>query len=141
MNEIRKLMEAIEQINEDEINPDLVLPRGKKMILQVEEGDYKRGLIIEAKEGGGYDVEYWYENPSNITPAEVKVDGKKIKDDAMKVYLGFHPEKGDTEEEELPEANGILPDRENDQEDFATQGGSNDQPYGPDWDYFTGGRP
>lgn len=73
------------------------LPRGKKIVLQAEETDYKRGLIVELKEGGGYDIEYWYENPSNITPAEVKVDGKSIKDDAKLVYLGFHPEKGDTE--------------------------------------------
>ena len=76
---------------------DLKLPRGKKVVLQVEDSDYKRGLIVEAKDGGGYDVEYWRENPSNVVTAEVKVDGKSIKDDAKLVYLGFHPEKGDTE--------------------------------------------
>ena len=75
------------------------LPRGKKVILEAAESDYKRGLIVELKEGGGYDVEYWYEDPSNITPAEVKVDGKSIKKDAKKVYLGFHPEKGDKDED------------------------------------------
>lgn len=84
-----------EGINDTEV--DLKLPRGKKVVLQVEESDYIRGLIIQAKEGGGYDVEYWRENPTNIVPAEVKVDGEIIKDDAKIVYLGFHPEKGDEE--------------------------------------------
>lgn len=97
--DIRKLIETVNQLNEDEINPDLVLSRGKKMILQVEESDYKRGLIVEAKEGGGYDVQYWYEDPSNIMSSKVKVDGQTIKDDAKLVYLGFHPEKGDADED------------------------------------------
>lgn len=87
-----KLQQLLIEAKENPIK----LPRGKKIVLQAEESDYKRGLIIELK-GGGYNVEYWYENPSNVMPAEVKVDGKSIKDDAKLVYLGFHPEKGDTE--------------------------------------------
>lgn len=86
-----KLLKILNEAKEDPIK----LPRGKKIVLQAEESDYKRGLIVELKEGGGYNIEYWYENPSNIMPAEVKVDGKSIKDDAKLVYLGFHPEKGD----------------------------------------------
>ena len=80
------------------LNENVKLPRGKKITLEAEESDYRRGLIVELMEGGGYNVEYWYETPSNIMPAEVKVDGKSIKDDAKLVYLGFHPEKGDTDE-------------------------------------------
>ena len=87
-------MKLLKLLTEAEETP-VKLPRGKKVVLQAEESDYKRGLIIELKEGGGYDVEYWYENPSNVMPAEVKVDGKSIKKDAKLVYLGFHPEKGD----------------------------------------------
>jgi len=71
------------------------LPRGKKVILQAEGSDYKRGLIVTLKDGGGYDIEYWYEDPNNIMPAEVKVDGKSVSKDGKKVFLGFHPEKGD----------------------------------------------
>ena len=82
---------------ENVLNENVKLPRGKKITLEAEESDYRRGLIVELMEGGGYNVEYWYETPSNIMPAEVKVDGKSIKDDAKLVYLGFHPEKGDTE--------------------------------------------
>ena len=96
MNDIRKLIEAIEDAQGDEV--DLKLPRGKKVVLEAEESDYRRGLIVELMEGGGYNVEYWYEDPSNVYPAEVKVDGESVKDDAMLVYLGFHPEKGDVDE-------------------------------------------
>ncbi len=71
------------------------LPRGKKVILQAEGSDYKRGLVVTLKEDGGYDIEYWYETPDNIMPAEVKVDGKSVSKDGKKVFLGFHPEKGD----------------------------------------------
>lgn len=122
------LDEATEQ------NAPVNLPRGKKVILQVEESDYKRGLIIQAKEGGGYDIQYWREDPSNVVTAEVKVDGKSIKDDAKLVYLGFHPEKGD----EIEEANGILPDRSgNDEfENIDTKSGDRN---GPDWEYWAGG--
>lgn len=74
-----------------------MLPRGKKVVLQADESDYNRGLIVTLKEGGGYDVEYWYEKPSNIMPAEVIVDGKSVSKDGKKVFLGFHPEKGDKE--------------------------------------------
>ena len=88
-----KLLKLLTEAKEEPVK----LPRGKKLVLQAEESDYKRGLIIELKEGGGYDVEYWYEEPSNIMPAEVKVDGKSIKKDAKLVYLGFHPEKGDVD--------------------------------------------
>ena len=90
MTTMRRLMEAVQQM--DDSSP-IMLPRGKKVILQVEESDYKRGLIVESKIDGGYDVEYWYEDPSNVM--SVEVDGQKIKDDAKLVYLGFHPEKGD----------------------------------------------
>lgn len=86
----------IQQLLEQE-KPRVKLPRGEKVILQAEGSDYERGLIVELKEDGGYDVEYWYEKPSNIMPAEVKVDGKSVSKDGKKVFLGFHPEMGDKE--------------------------------------------
>ena len=91
----------IEEAEESEV--DLKLPRGKKIILEAEEDDYRRGLIVEFKEEGGYDVEYWVKDPSNVYPSEVKVDGESVKKDAKLVYLGFHPEKGDVEENIIAE--------------------------------------
>ncbi len=92
-------MKLLKEINEAVKEEDRVkLPRGKKVVLQAEGSDYKRGLIVKLKEEGGYDVEYWMDDPDNIVPAEVKVDGKSIKDDANLVFLGYHP-KSDTDED------------------------------------------
>jgi hypothetical protein len=68
------------------------LPRGQKVILQAEDQNYDRGLVVELKEDGGYDVQYWYESPDNIEPAEVVVDGETITDSGELVYIGYHPE-------------------------------------------------
>ena len=68
------------------------LPRGKKIILQAEDREYKRGLVVELKKDGGYDLYYWYDDPKKVYPAEVKIDGKSVKKDGKKVHIGFHPE-------------------------------------------------
>ena len=68
------------------------LPRGEKVILQAEDTDYNRGLIVELKEDGGYDIQYWFETPDNIEPAEIKIDGKSITDAGNLVHVGYHPE-------------------------------------------------
>ena len=39
------------------------LHRGKKLVLRAE-GDEERGLVIELKKSGGYDIFYWYDDPS-----------------------------------------------------------------------------
>jgi len=70
----------------------LVLPRGKKVILQAEEEDYDRGLIVELTKEGGYKIYYWYGEDIKIYPAEVLIDGESIKPDAREVYIKFHPE-------------------------------------------------
>ena len=70
----------------------LILPRGKKVVLQAEEQDYKRGLIVELTNEGGYKINYWYGDDVKVYPAEVEVDGVSIKDDANEVYIKFHPE-------------------------------------------------
>ena len=36
------------------------LPRGKKVVLQADDKEYDRGLIVQYKEDGSYDIEYWY---------------------------------------------------------------------------------
>ena len=68
------------------------LPRGQKVILQAEDEDYDRGLVVELKEEGGYDIQYWYDSPENIEPAEIKIDGKTITDEGNLVHIGYHPE-------------------------------------------------
>jgi len=70
----------------------LVLPRGKEMILQAEEKDYKRGLLVTLLESGGYKIKYWYGDDVKVYPAEVEVDGESIKKDAVEVDILFHPE-------------------------------------------------
>ena len=70
----------------------LVLPRGKKVVLQAEEDDYDRGLIVELTNEGGYKIYYWYGEDIKVYPAEVEVDGQSIKPDAKEVYIKFHPE-------------------------------------------------
>ena len=70
----------------------LVLPRGKKVVLQAEEDNYDRGLIVELTNEGGYKIYYWYGEDIKIYPAEVEIDGQSIKPDAKEVYIKFHPE-------------------------------------------------
>ena len=85
--------EPLSPLNEDITDKtDFILPRGKKIILQAEEEDYDRGLIVELTNEGGYKINYWYGDDVKIYPAEVEVDGESIKDDANEVYIKFHPE-------------------------------------------------
>ena len=94
------LIENKEPLNEAEEEEDsnrvaeaaLILPRGEKVVLQAEEDDYQRGLIVELTNEGGYKINYWYGDDVKIYPAEGEVDGISIKDDANEVYIKFHPE-------------------------------------------------
>lgn len=70
---------------------DLTLPRGIQKVLQAEEKEYDRGLLVKLLKNGGYEVAYWYDEHKPY-PVEVLVDGKSIKKDAKKVTLKFHPE-------------------------------------------------
>jgi hypothetical protein len=70
----------------------IILPRGEKVVLQAEDQNYDRGLVVELMYNGGYNVQYWYDSPDNIEPVEVQVDGQKITDAGSLVYLGYHPE-------------------------------------------------
>jgi hypothetical protein len=90
--DIKKIIrEEIEKLNE-EIQSDLVLPKGKRIVLQADNPKVNRGLIVTWLEDGGYNVEYWYKDPSKIYPAEVVIDGKPITKDGKVVHLGYHPE-------------------------------------------------
>ena len=87
------LNEAEEGENDNRVpQAELILPRGKKVVLQAEVKDYKRGLIVELTEEGGYKINYWYGDDVKVYPAEVLVVGESIKPDANEVYIKFHPE-------------------------------------------------
>ena len=78
-----------EQVLDD---TDLELKRGKVYVLQAEEKDYKRGLIVRLLPDGGYDVKYWFKSPTNVYPVEVFIDGKSVTKNGKVIKLGFHPE-------------------------------------------------
>ena len=88
----KKLDEAEEKDSNLVPGAALVLPRGKEVILQAEEEDYKRGLLVTLTEDGGYKIKYWYGDDVKVYPAEVEVDGESIKKDAVEVNILFHPE-------------------------------------------------
>ena len=108
-----------ESINEEEEEGNkiagaaLILPRGKKVILQAEDQDYQRGLIVELTKEGGYKMNYWYGPDAEVYPVEVEVDGVDIKEDAKEVYMKFHPE---LKEEEWSEDFGELEEDHTDRE-------------------------
>jgi hypothetical protein len=69
-----------------------LLPRGEKLIIQADDPDYRRGLLVELLDEGGYNVNYWYGTPDNVYPIEVVVDGISVADDGEDITLKFHPE-------------------------------------------------
>lgn len=73
-------------------NSTTLLPRGEKLIIQADDADYKRGLVIDLLDEGGYNVNYWYNDPSEIYPIEVLVDGVSVADAGKDITLKFHPE-------------------------------------------------
>ena len=95
-------------LEEDEDNnivpeAELILPRGKKVILQAEDTDYKRGLIVELLDNGGYEMAYWYDKPDKPYPVEILVDGVSIKPDGKIVEMKFHPQDYYDKQDELNE--------------------------------------
>ena len=68
-----------------------MLSKDKKIVLQADSKEDPRGLIVKWRSDGGYDVAYWYDNPDNIVPAELKGDGVSF-GNIKNVFLGFHPE-------------------------------------------------
>ena len=91
MNIKELIREEIKKLNE-EVESDLVLPKDKRIVLQADNPKVNRGLIVTWLEDGGYNVEYWYKDPSKIYPAEVIIDGKPITTNGKVVHLGYHPE-------------------------------------------------
>ena len=92
MNELSAFRKFLKEEEEKEEGIDMVLPRGKEIVLKAEDDDYERGLLVTLLEDGGYEVKYWFEEPSKVYPVEVLIDGESIKKDGKVVKLGFHPE-------------------------------------------------
>lgn len=68
------------------------LPKDISVVLQADDEEYNRGLIVTYLSNGGYDVQYWYDEPNNIVPAEIKIDGETITPNGKLVHIGYHPE-------------------------------------------------
>lgn len=77
---------------EERVDADLMLPRGEQKILQAVSDKVERGLRVKLLDDGGYDMAYWFKDPSKPYPVEVLVDGESIKKDAKVVEMKFHPE-------------------------------------------------
>ena len=72
----------------------MILKRGKRTVLTAQDDRYKRGLLVQYNKDGSYDMEYWFDKPSDVYPVEVTVDGRSVKKDARKVSMLYHPELG-----------------------------------------------
>jgi len=92
MKELSDFRLFLKETEEKEDGIDMVLPRGKEIVLKADDKDYERGLLVTLLEDGGYEVKYWYDDPSKVYPVEVFIDGESIKKDGKIVKLGFHPE-------------------------------------------------
>ena len=88
----RSKVPPVTQTNEEEHGVDLKIPTGKKMILQADDEKHTRGLVITSNEDGSYDSYYWYDNPMEPMPIEVKIDGESVSKDAKNVRWEYHPE-------------------------------------------------
>jgi hypothetical protein len=70
----------------------MLLPKDIPVVLQADDEEYERGLIVTYLSNGGYDVQYWYDEPNNIVSAEIKIDGESITPNGKLVHIGYHPE-------------------------------------------------
>ena len=70
----------------------MLLPKDIPVVLQADDEEYERGLIVTYLSNGGYDVQYWYDKPNNIVSAEIKIDGESITPNGKLVHIGYHPE-------------------------------------------------
>jgi hypothetical protein len=70
----------------------ILLPKDTPVVLQADDAEYQRGLVVTYLSNGGYDVQYWYDKPDNIVGAEIKIDGESITTDGKLVHIGYHPE-------------------------------------------------
>ena len=70
---------------------DIILPIDKQMVLQAEETEYNRGLLVTNNKDKSYDIAYWADKFEPY-PIEVEIDGKSVAKEAKVIKLLFHPE-------------------------------------------------
>ena len=88
------LVDETKELNEGDvikIMGDVILPIDKQMILQAEEDEYNRGLLVTNNKDKSYDIAYWA-NEFKPYPIEVEIDGKSVAKEAKVIKLLFHPE-------------------------------------------------
>tara|TARA_R100001082_G_scaffold106664_2_gene79736 strand:+ start:628 stop:1377 length:750 start_codon:yes stop_codon:yes gene_type:complete len=88
------------------IDEDLKLPVGEVKILQADDDQYDRGLLVKYTEDKSYEVQYWYED-TTVYPVEILIDGESVKKDAKKVTFKYHPELNDEGDVEPNEEKSI----------------------------------
>ena len=79
------------------IDEDLRLPAGEVKILQADDDQYNRGLLVKYTDDKSYEVQYWY-GDTTVYPVEVLIDGESVKKDAKKVTFKYHPELAKNDE-------------------------------------------
>ena len=87
------------------IDEDLKLPVGEVKILQADDDQYDRGLLVKYTDDKSYEVEYWY-GDTTVYPVEVLVDGESVKKDAKKVTFKYHPELDNNNEKSINKEDG-----------------------------------
>ena len=88
----RSKVPPVTQTNEEEHGFDLKLQTDQKMILQADDDEHTRGLVVKSNKDGSYDTYYWYENPEEPMAIEVKIDGETVSKDAKNVRWEYHTE-------------------------------------------------
>ena len=88
----RSKVPPVTQTNEEQHSVDLKLPTDQKVILQADDNEHTRGLVVQSNKDGSYDTYYWYENPEEPMAIEVKIDGETVSKDAKNVRWEYHPE-------------------------------------------------
>jgi len=88
----RSKVPPVTQTNEEQHSVDLKLPTDQKVILQADDDEHTRGLVVQSNKDGSYDTYYWYENPEEPMAIEVKIDGETVSKDAKNVRWEYHPE-------------------------------------------------
>ena len=88
----RSKVPPVTQTNEEQHSVDLKLPTDQKVILQADDDEHTRGLVVKSNKDGSYDTYYWYENPEKPMAIEVKIDGETVSKDAKNVRWEYHPE-------------------------------------------------
>ena len=92
---------AHKEVKKAKFDADLKLPNGKNIILQADDKDHTRGLVIRSNADGSYDSYYWYNDPKKKYPIEIKIDNKSVSKDAKNINWKYHPELKESQVHEL----------------------------------------